>query len=105
MTVLLLSSTILFILGISSFILNLLCISPELFGFVSSMTYENSFMRVPYGGSSLGAKERAQILRSVRVRVGDVPPRKPVGHIALASLEEDGEGAPISRLARHQKYD
>jgi len=70
----------------------------QLFGFVTSMTYENPHMQIPDGGSTLDAMERARLLKDVEVYVGDVQCDQDVGHIAFAA------GAPLRKLERGRLY-
>lgn len=73
-------------------------LSPELFGFVTSMTYENPWVKVPDGGTTLDAMERARLLKDVEVRVGDVCGNNQVGHTAFAA------GVPLRALERGRLY-
>jgi hypothetical protein len=70
----------------------------QLFGFVASMSYENPYVRIPDGGSTLDAMERARLLKDVEVCIGDVHSEKDVGHIALAA------GVPVRQLERGRLY-
>lgn len=69
-----------------------------MFGFVTSMTYENPYMKIPNGGSTLDAMERARLLKDVEVYVGDVQGDEDVGHIAFAA------GSPLRTLERGRLY-
>jgi hypothetical protein len=91
------ASTIL-LTGIASLILKRKTLGPEMFGFVTSMTYENPFVKIPDGGSMLDAMERARLLKDVEVSVGDVRGDEDVGHIALAA------GVPLRKLERGRLY-
>jgi hypothetical protein len=73
-------------------------LGPELFGFVTSMTYENPWMKVPPGGTMLDAMERARLLKDVEVRVADVCGNDDIGHIAFAA------GVPVRKLERGRLY-
>lgn len=61
-------------------------------------TYENPHVRIPQGGSTLDAMERARLLKDVDVYIGDVHGDKTVGHIAVAA------GVPMRRLERSRMY-
>jgi hypothetical protein len=91
------ASTIL-LTGVASLILKRKTLGPEMFGFVTSMTYENHFVKIPEGGSMLDAMERARLLKDVEVCVGDVRGDDGVGHIALAA------GVPLRKLERGRLY-
>jgi hypothetical protein len=73
-------------------------LGPELFGFVTSMTYENPWVKVPDGGTMLDAMERARLLKDVEVCVADVRGNDNVGHIAFAA------GVPLRKLERGRLY-
>jgi hypothetical protein len=62
------------------------------------MTYENPWVKVPDGGTTLDAMERARLLKDVEVRVADVCGDENVGHIALAA------GVPLRKLERGRLY-
>lgn len=62
------------------------------------MTYENPYVRIPNGGSTLDAMERAKLLKDVEVCVGDVHGEQTTGHIALSS------GVPVRKLERGRLY-
>lgn len=62
------------------------------------MTYENPHLRIPEGGTTLDAMERARLLKDVEVFVGDVHGDKDVGHIAFAV------GKPSRKLERGRLY-
>jgi hypothetical protein len=91
------ASTVLLI-GTASLVLKRKTLGPEMFGFVTSMTYENQFVKIPEGGSMLDAMERARLLKDVEVSIGDVWGDKQVGHIALAA------GVPVRKLERGRLY-
>lgn len=96
---LLLSAAItIFMTGVASLLLKWKTLGPEMFGFVTSMTYENRYVRVPDGGSTLNGMERARLLKDVEFCVGDVEGERDVGHIAFAA------GVPLRKLERGRLY-
>ncbi|KAF2021751.1 hypothetical protein BU24DRAFT_457695 [Aaosphaeria arxii CBS 175.79] len=92
------SSSILFLTGSVALVLKRKTLGPEMFGFVSSMTYENPWVKIPSGGSMLDAMERSRLLRDVKVCIGDVHGNEDEGHIALAA------GVPLRKLERGRRY-
>jgi hypothetical protein len=84
--------------GILALILKRKTLGPELFGFVTSMTYENPWVKIPEGGTMLDAMERARLLKDVEVCVADVCGNDDVGHIAFAA------GVPLRKLERGRLY-
>ena len=98
LALLLVSSGITLVIGSVALLLKRKTLGPELFGFVSSMTYENSWVKIPRGGTGLDAMERARLLNDVEVRIGDVRGDEQVGHIAFAA------GVPLRKLERGRLY-
>ncbi|KAL9097207.1 MAG: hypothetical protein Q9165_000634 [Trypethelium subeluteriae] len=107
LAVLIACSVVLLLTGIVGSVLKALCRSPEMMGYVASMTYDNPFMKLPPGGSALGAMERARLLRRVRVRVGDVEKNNDVGHVAFACIEDSvpkDTNDTVGKLRRDKTY-
>jgi hypothetical protein len=98
LALLMVSSVIVFIVGATALALKHITLSPEMFGLVTSMTYENPWVKVPHGGTTLDAMERARLLRDVEVHVADVCGEENVGHIAFAA------GVPLRKLERGRLY-
>jgi hypothetical protein len=92
------SSVIIFSIGAMGLVLKHRTLAPELFGFVTSMTYENPWVNIPRGGTMLDATERARLLKDVEVYIGDVRGNEDVGHIAFAA------GVPLRKLERERMY-
>jgi hypothetical protein len=92
------SSVVIFSIGAMGLALKHKTLAPELFGFVTSMTYENPWVKIPRGGTMLDATERAKLLKDVEVYIGDVRGDEDVGHIALAA------GVPLRKLERGRMY-
>lgn len=60
--------------------------SPDILGFVSSMTRDNpNFEHIP-GGDKLDGLQRARVLRHIRVQITDVKPWDEDGHVTLRNL-------------------
>lgn len=98
LALLMVSSSVIFIIGIAALVLKQRTLGPELFGFVSSMTYENPWVKIPSGGTMLDAMERARLLGDVQVHIADVRGDDDVGHIAFAA------GVPLRKLERGRLY-
>ncbi|KAF2132323.1 hypothetical protein P153DRAFT_188919 [Dothidotthia symphoricarpi CBS 119687] len=92
------AASIVFITGVACLCLKRQTLGPDMFGFVTSMTYENQYVKLPIGGSMLDAMERARLLKDVEVYVGDVCGEEEVGHIAFAT------GVPPRKLDRERLY-
>jgi hypothetical protein len=95
---LLAAAATIFTTGVASLVLKWKTLSPEMFGFVTSMTYENRYVKIPEGGSMLNGMERARLLKDVEFCVGDVQGSNNVGHIAFAA------GVPLRKLERGRLY-
>jgi hypothetical protein len=98
LSLLLAAAITIFLTGAASLVLKRKTLGPEMFGCVTSMTYENPYLRIPEGGSMLDAMERARLLKDAEVHVGDVCGNDNVGHIAFAA------GAPMRKLERDRLY-
>jgi hypothetical protein len=98
LALLLTSSTVILVTGGTALLLKRKTLGPEMFGFVTSMTYENPWVKVPKGGTMLDAMERARLLKDVEVCVADVCGKDEVGHIAFAA------GVPLRKLERGRLY-
>lgn len=81
------------------------CRTPDTFGFIASMTYDNPHVALPAGGSALGGMERAQLLEDMRVRIGDVHWDQAVDHVALAGfLSKEAEEREFGGLKEDRLY-
>ncbi|KAH9868436.1 hypothetical protein J1614_007508 [Plenodomus biglobosus] len=98
LSLLMVSSTAIFVIGGASWILKQRTLGPEMFGFVTSMTYENPWIKIPRGGTTLDAMERARLLKDIDFHIGDVRGNDDIGHIALAA------GVPLRKLERGRLY-
>lgn len=97
-TLLVVASGIILITGAVAVVLKRKTLGPEMFGFVSSLTYENPWVKIPSGGTMLDGMERARLLKDVEVCIGDVRGDDDVGHIAVAA------GVPLRKLERGRLY-
>jgi hypothetical protein len=96
------SSGIIFVTGGVALILKRKTLGPEIFGFVTSMTYDNPYVKIGNGalggGTTMDAMERARLLKDMQVYIGDVQGDAEVGHIAMAA------GVPLRKLERGRLY-
>ncbi|KAF2709518.1 hypothetical protein K504DRAFT_502244 [Pleomassaria siparia CBS 279.74] len=96
------SSSIIFVTGGVALVLKRMTLGPEIFGFVTSMTYDNPYVKLSGGtlggGTTLDAMERAKLLKDVKVYIGDVRGDEEIGHIAMAA------GVPMRKLERGRLY-
>lgn len=97
-TLLVVASTIILLTGTVAVVLKRKTLGPEMFGFVSSLTYENPWVKIPSGGTMLDGMERARLLKDLVVCIGDVRGKEDVGHIAVAA------GVPLRKLERGRLY-
>lgn len=86
------ANVIMFAAAIAAVVLKLQCHSPDILGYVSSLTRDSPFFALPGAayGSVLDGAERARLLKNDRVRLVDVGRDEDVGRIALVP-----EDAPL----------
>ena len=77
--------------------------APDVLGYVSTMTRDNEYVRVPEGGSTLDGMQRARYLARMKVQLANVRPEDEAGLIALRSLG-GGDDANTGRLMRNCLY-
>ncbi|KAF9872411.1 hypothetical protein CkaCkLH20_10238 [Colletotrichum karsti] len=92
-TVLITITIILQGLAIAGFTLQFLIRGPDILGFASTLTRDNSFVPVA-GGSTLGGAERARALGDLRLRLSDIRSGED-GYIAVNSILAEHEGEKI----------
>jgi hypothetical protein len=97
--VLILSSAALVITGIAGMTLGSYVRAPDVFDPLMAMTYNNPHLNIPGHHSTLSATERARLLSSLTVRLGDVQPYSEMGKISL------GQTAEVKRLVRGRLYE
>ncbi|KAF4631718.1 hypothetical protein G7Y89_g6411 [Cudoniella acicularis] len=88
-TILVITSTILILSSLACAWLRYHLNSPDILGYVSSLTIDNPYMQIPEivpgSGSFLDSLDRARILGNIRVKIGDVDyENRSFGKIALA---------------------
>ncbi|PGH27610.1 hypothetical protein AJ80_00623 [Polytolypa hystricis UAMH7299] len=62
---------------------------PDVLGYASSLSRDSPFVVLPDGGTALGGLSRAKLLKSRRVRFGDVRAAEDVGYLAFADLKTE----------------
>lgn len=81
-------SLILLACGITSMVFKYRTRSPDILGFVSSMTRDNpNFEQIPHG-DQLDGLERARVLRHMKVQIVDAKPWDSDGSVSLIPLDE-----------------
>lgn len=90
---------------ISPFVHVFLIKGPEVMMNISSLaTRHNSYIPLPEGGTRLGASTRAQLLKSVRIRFGDVERGSEVGRLVIGSMTNKDE-LEIARIRSGKLYE
>ncbi|PVF95156.1 hypothetical protein CPB86DRAFT_788341 [Serendipita vermifera] len=81
-------------------------ITPDIYGYVSSMTRDNPHFPLPPTGCTLEGTKRAVLLNDVFVRFEDVSPDKKIGHLAftMAGYKTPTEQSIDCRLRRTKIY-
>lgn len=97
--VLILSSTVLLITGVSGMFLGSRTRAPDVFDPLMGLTYNNPHLNIPGHASTLSGSERARLLSGVTVRLGDVRPCDEVGKISL------GQNADVQQLSKGRLYE
>ncbi|EOO03487.1 hypothetical protein UCRPA7_951 [Phaeoacremonium minimum UCRPA7] len=82
--ILALSSIVLSATGLLGIIMGLRTTAPDVFDPVMALTYDNPYLGMPMGGSTLSAADRARLMAFLKVRLGDIRGADDVGKIALA---------------------
>jgi hypothetical protein len=85
-----LSTLIMFIAAVFAIFFKMRSRSPDILGYVSTLTRDNPYMGLPAGGSALSGSERARILRDQKVMLVDVRDGEEVGRIAFAAVNDGG---------------
>ena len=91
------------ICAITSMILSKITKAPDVLGYVSTMTRDNEYVRVPEGGSTLDGMQRARYLAHMKVQLADMRPEDEAGLIALRN-PGGGDEANTGRLIRNRLY-
>ncbi len=77
---------------------------PDIPTHASSLKRNNPYIPLPPCGNTLDGMERARALKHVRVRLQDVQPDTPVGHVALALDVPPTAGPSKSQPAKPAGY-
>ena len=90
-----------FAAGVGGIVFKSLVIAPDVLGYVSSLTRDNPYVRVPEGGSTLDGMKRTKLLRGLRLTMKDVGGEiAKVGHVAISS----SNGSDTRPLAKDRLY-
>lgn len=87
-TVLVISSLALVIIGSVGIATGLRTRGPDVFDPLMGLTYNNGFLGLPNPGSTLDTNTRAKLLRGMRVRLGDVAGGESVGMVGVGRAPE-----------------
>ncbi|PVF95126.1 hypothetical protein CPB86DRAFT_817415 [Serendipita vermifera] len=81
-------------------------VTPDVYGYVSSMTRDNPYFPLPPNGCTLEGTQRAVLLRDVVVQFKDVAPSKKIRHLAftMAGYKTSTEQSVYCRLPRARMY-
>ena len=101
--VLLVLSVFLQIAAIISLIISTLTKAPDILGYVSSLTRDSPYTRVPVGGDTLDGADRARCLADTKVCIADVRPGEDVGHIAFCTIGDDRQFS-VEKLRKGRSY-
>ena len=90
--ILLAASSALILCGLSGAIVKHMTRGPKILGYVSTVTRDNPYIDLSSQGCNLDGLERAKLLKGLRIKLQDITPDDPVGHIAFGSAEVFGTG-------------
>jgi hypothetical protein len=85
-TLLLLTSIFMLLLGAASITLQCINTVPDILGYVSTITRDNPYVELPANASVVDGPERTRLLRDLRIQLTDVQPGADVGHLAVCSV-------------------
>jgi hypothetical protein len=99
---LVISSLLLFVVGVSGTAMKYYILGLDVLGFVSTMVAHNLYTTEAAlrGNSAMDGLERARTMHCLRIRLEDVREREQVGHIAVAGLTGRGEVARRLKAGR-----
>jgi hypothetical protein len=92
-------STVLLATGLAGTVVGWRTHTPDILGYVTSLTYNNRYFPLPEHGGVLDAMHRARILRDIPIVVADVRGSNDVGRIAFTSETEQARA-----LEKGRKY-
>lgn len=98
-TVLVISSLALAIIGSVGMVTGLQTRGPDVFDPLMGLTYNNGSLGLPTSGSTLDTDTRAKLLRGMRVRLGDVAGGESVGMVGV------GRAPEVSSLVKGRLYE
>jgi len=71
---------------------------PDILGYISSMTRDSQFVKLPPGGSALGGMERARLLKDIKVQLVDSEAKDEIGRLVFATIGEVNEPPSKDRV-------
>ncbi|KAF4961849.1 hypothetical protein FSARC_10035 [Fusarium sarcochroum] len=104
-TVLMITTVSLEILAVAGLVLQALIRGPDILGFASSLTRENTYMNLSSGGSALDGPARARALKNLRVHLADIYPGGDTGYIAFKTVHTDGQAAEYDEYGNWRELD
>jgi len=100
---LLVSVSLLLIIGVASVVLETILVAPDVLGYASTLARNSKYLRLPgvkAGPLGMGGAERARHIGGVRVMVQDVRPDKEVGRVVLGLERVGAERLKAGRIYR-----
>lgn len=84
--ILLFTTMVLEMLAICGLVLQTFIRGPDILGFASSMTRDNTYVPIPPEGSYLNGAERARRLKSLRLELSDIRREEEISYIAIRAV-------------------
>ncbi|KAF2994783.1 hypothetical protein E8E13_000190 [Curvularia kusanoi] len=104
-SLLLLTSIFMLLLGIASIMLQCLNTVPDILGYVSTLTRDNPYVELPTNASVLGGPERTRLLRNLRIQLTDVQPYADIGRLAVRSVKQDEPAAMLKHTMPGRRFE
>ncbi|PVF95154.1 hypothetical protein CPB86DRAFT_788340 [Serendipita vermifera] len=100
------ASLVMLSIAITGISLELKVMSPDIYGYVASMTRDSPYFSLPPNGCTLESTQRAVLLKDLIVRFEDVAPNKEVGHLAftMAGYQTPTQQPTDCRLRKTRVY-
>ena len=90
--------------AVAGLVLNWTATAPDILGYVSTMTRDNTYVDVPSGGNTLDGMERARYLADLEVQIADVEADEVEGHIAFRSVDDGRRAFKNGFLVKKKLY-
>ncbi|USP79247.1 hypothetical protein yc1106_06521 [Curvularia clavata] len=102
---LLISSLVLFLLGLLSMFLQLHVSVPDVLGYVSTVTRNNPYTNLPSAATALEGTKRTHALQDMKIQLTDVRPYDEIGYLAIRTIADGDMGPVIGKIDKNRHYE